>query len=90
LINKVHFQSFSVPINAKKISNSDLNRGKCFQQGSGKMIAVAKFLENQNLGFSAHRRRELVFILRTQSDRANNSLQNETFPSSLRLSRRKI
>jgi hypothetical protein len=47
-MNKVHFQFFSVPINAKKISNSDLNRGK--------IIAVAKFskagfLENQGFGF---------------------------------------
>ncbi len=41
-------------------------------------------LENQNLGFSGPRSRELKAFKTMQNDRAQNSEQNEASPSSLR------
>jgi hypothetical protein len=42
------------------------------------------FQENQNLGFSGPGVRELKTLETIQDDRANNSVQNETSPSSIR------
>ena len=67
LFNKVYFQFFSAPLNAKNIPNSDSSRENCFQQEYMKMKIIARLPktrspENQKPSFSAPRMRKYYFV----------------------------